>query len=175
MDEPTKRNPIISGEATVAETDSSTISMRKVIVQDEKLTLDGLMESWNFSQERKEQCIVMCANYVAGPENFGRCLTLMEYVSQNDFSKENFPNIAPHLPAMFSLPVLNQNEIMTVLRKNLEAGDYFSAYKVVLETHEEAVRARVYSRLDQLGLHQEILDHQYIWENLNAAFFQYPF
>ncbi len=175
MDEPTKKNKIVFGEATVSETNNPTTSIQKVVIRDEKLTLDGLMESWKFSPERKEQCLVMCANYVAGPENFGRCLDLMKYVAQNDSSKDIFPIMAPHLPAIFSLPAQEQEEILEVLKENIDGGKVFSAYRCVLETHKEAIQAWVYSGLDRLGLNQSELDHQYIWENLNTVFTQYNF
>ncbi len=174
MDDPTKKT-IISGEASVTETDNPTISMRKVIVPDENLTLDGLMESWKFSPELKERCIVMCANYAQGPENFSRCLDLMDYVAQSDSSKENFPSIAPHLPAIFSLPAQDQEELLTVIGENINQGNFPSAYKCILETHEEALRARVYSGLERLGLTQSDLDNQYIWNSLNSVFLGYTF
>src|SRR3989344_3696749 len=191
MDDPTEKNKIVFGEAEIPNTGSMQAapqlpsvsvpameSKTQIIpVQSTRkyCTLEDLMESWGHPLDMRAQCEAMFKSYIPDEESSRKCVEFMAYVAENDFSKERFPNMALHLPAMFSLPVLNQKEIMTVLRKNLEAGDYFSAYKIVLETHEEAVRARVYSRLDQLGLHQEILDHQYIWENLNAAFFQYPF
>ncbi len=175
MDDPTGKNTIISGKATVTGTDNPTISMRKVIVPDENLTLDGLMESWKFPYELKERCLAMCANYVQGSENFSRCLDLMDYLAQSDYSKENFPNIASHLPVIFSLPVHNQEELLIVIRENINQGNFSSAYKCILETHEESIRTRVYSELERLGLTQSDLDHRYIWENLNAVFAQHNF
>lgn len=175
MDDPTITNKIISGKATVIETDNPTIIMRKVIVPDKNLTLDGLMESWKFSPGLKERCIVMCANYVQGPENFSRCLDLMDYLAQSDSSKEHFPGIAPHLPAVFSLPTQNQEELLIVIRKNISEGNFPSAYKCILETHEESIRARVYSGLERLGLTQSELDDQYIWNSLNSVFTGYSF
>lgn len=175
MDDPTEKKLIISGKATVTETDNPTTSMRRVIVPDENLTLDGLMESWKFPYELKERCLAMCANYVQGPENFSRCLDLMDYLAQRDSSKENFPSIAPHLPVIFSLPTQNQEELLTAIGENINQGNFSSAYKCILETHEEALRARVYSGLERLGLTQSDLDHRYIWENLNAVFAQHSF
>lgn len=175
MDDPTEKKPIISGESSVKETDNPTVSMRKIIVRDENLTLDGLMESWKFPHELKELCIVMCANYLHGPNDFSKCLDLMEYMAQSDSSKENFPNMAPHLPAIFSLPVQNQEEHLTAIRENIDEGNFPSAYKCILETHEEVLRARVYSGLERLGLTQSELDNQYIWNSLNNVFLGYTF
>ncbi|HLC80603.1 MAG TPA: hypothetical protein VJG31_02415 [Candidatus Nanoarchaeia archaeon] len=190
MDDP-KKNLIVSGEANILKTGTgqaissqssvvvSAMEARTQVIPIQGIskyrTLDDLMEHWGYPLDMRAQCEAMCKNYLPDEESLRKCVELMAYVAENDYSKERFPDMAPHLPAVFSLPAEEQESILNGLKENIETGKVFSAYRGILETHEEAVRARVYSGLNRFGLNQSELDYQYIWDSLNSVFAGYNF
>ncbi len=161
MGDPTKKNTIISGEAKVtgtrtgqADSQLPSVSVPAMesqtqiihiadITKPTKLTLDGLMESWKFSPELKAQCQTMCRSYLPNPQDAARCLDFMNELAENDSLKAYFSEVAPHLPAVFSLPVRERETILSALKENIGAGDFSSAYQCALETHAAVVRVRM--------------------------------
>ncbi len=135
-----------------------------------RLTLEDLMNRGNFFPEQKALCGAMCDRYLQSQTDLGKCLEFMKYAAENDSSKEIFPNLAPHLPAIFSLPAQEQEATVKTLKENVEGGKIFSVYKCVLEVHEEVLRERLYFGLNQLGLNHNDRNNLSIWSDLNSAF-----
>lgn len=135
-----------------------------------RLTLEDLMNRGNFFPEQKALCNAMCDRYLQSQTDLEKCMEFMRYAAENDSSKETFPNLAPHLPAIFSLPAPEQEATVKTLKENIEGGKIFSVYKYVLEVHDEVLRERLYFGLNQLELNHNDRNNLSIWNDLNSAF-----